>query len=307
MNKICDFFKNVLAVPLPRKVTDEELGIARLKTIAMGSGSRVFHANQDGMWLGAVKFADAPFHVDMEGNAKATSLEIAGASGNSISGTITVGTALKIDGPNEQFVVTVGAVKRAVMGKISAGVYGFEVRDASNDILFNHTKIKMQYIFSTFLESANEEGSGGEVVGVVNYADSAGTAHNKVVRLDFYKPSNFVLTGAVVQTICKDSLQGGGGAQKRFQNATIYLNPSKTLTTAGGGTGFKFWRFSGGNAIRSGLTPTSDGQKVTDTFTSGELSNIANGWNTLILQSNTNTTVNLGYAAMNLVLTGYLT
>lgn len=34
-----------------------------------GTGNKVFGASNDGIWLGAADFADAPFQVDMEGNA----------------------------------------------------------------------------------------------------------------------------------------------------------------------------------------------------------------------------------------------
>lgn len=41
--------------------------------IAIGNGSVVFRADQSGIWLGASKFADAPFSVDMQGNLIASS------------------------------------------------------------------------------------------------------------------------------------------------------------------------------------------------------------------------------------------
>jgi hypothetical protein len=48
--------------------------------MAIGKGSKVFRADQSGIWLGAEKFTDAPFSVDMEGNVVATSADFS-ASG----------------------------------------------------------------------------------------------------------------------------------------------------------------------------------------------------------------------------------
>lgn len=46
--------------------------------VGVGSGSKVFRVDESGMWLGAAKWADAPFKVDMDGNLTATSLTITG-------------------------------------------------------------------------------------------------------------------------------------------------------------------------------------------------------------------------------------
>lgn len=46
--------------------------------LQIGSGSRVFRGDQSGIWLGAAKFIDAPFSVDMDGNLVATSADFSG-------------------------------------------------------------------------------------------------------------------------------------------------------------------------------------------------------------------------------------
>ena len=48
--------------------------------MAIGQGSKVFRADQSGIWLGAEKFADAPFSVDMLGNLIASSATLSGYS-----------------------------------------------------------------------------------------------------------------------------------------------------------------------------------------------------------------------------------
>ena len=45
------------------------------QVIQIGSGSKSFKADQQGIWLGADTFTDAPFKVDMEGNLSITATE----------------------------------------------------------------------------------------------------------------------------------------------------------------------------------------------------------------------------------------
>jgi hypothetical protein len=49
-----------------------------LKELQVGFGEDVFRADRQGIWLGAEKFADAPFSVDMQGNVVALSLDLSG-------------------------------------------------------------------------------------------------------------------------------------------------------------------------------------------------------------------------------------
>ena len=49
-----------------------------IATMQVGYGSKVFRGDRSGIWLGASKFTDAPFSVDMEGNVIATSADFSG-------------------------------------------------------------------------------------------------------------------------------------------------------------------------------------------------------------------------------------
>lgn len=50
----------------------------QLRELAVGFGAKVFRVDSQGAWLGAEKFTDAPFRVDMEGNMVATSVTLSG-------------------------------------------------------------------------------------------------------------------------------------------------------------------------------------------------------------------------------------
>lgn len=57
--------------------SEEQEGMYRgVKELQIGQGSNVLRADQQGLWLGAARFEDAPFRVDMEGNITATSLDL---------------------------------------------------------------------------------------------------------------------------------------------------------------------------------------------------------------------------------------
>lgn len=50
--------------------------------LQVGIGSEVFRVDRQGIWLGAERFADAPFSVDMSGNITATGISLASLSGD---------------------------------------------------------------------------------------------------------------------------------------------------------------------------------------------------------------------------------
>ena len=56
-----------------------------VKTLQIGTGAQAWHADQQGQWMGAEEFADAPFSVDMDGNLIASSATIGGGSQNFVS------------------------------------------------------------------------------------------------------------------------------------------------------------------------------------------------------------------------------
>lgn len=46
---------------------------SNMSNLAVGKGTEAFKVDGDGMWLGATRFADAPFSVDMNGNMRSVS------------------------------------------------------------------------------------------------------------------------------------------------------------------------------------------------------------------------------------------
>lgn len=52
-----------------------------INELQVGMGAKVLRVDQSGLWLGAERFVDAPFSVDMDGNVTATSLSLGTLSG----------------------------------------------------------------------------------------------------------------------------------------------------------------------------------------------------------------------------------
>ena len=70
--------------PKTGKVRGKDI-IKKLWSLTIGAGSTVFKADISGIWLGAIKWASAPFRVDMEGNLTASSITVTGGSITGIS------------------------------------------------------------------------------------------------------------------------------------------------------------------------------------------------------------------------------
>lgn len=74
MAKKINPFTNIKRAIAP--VISQARNFEGMPSMQVGFGSKVFRSDRQGIWLGAKKFVDAPFHVDMDGNAKATSITL---------------------------------------------------------------------------------------------------------------------------------------------------------------------------------------------------------------------------------------
>ena len=61
------------------------------RSLRVGVAAKAFHVQEYGLWLGAEKFNDAPFKVDMDGNVELTGyIQVGGAADDINTGTVTV-------------------------------------------------------------------------------------------------------------------------------------------------------------------------------------------------------------------------
>lgn len=97
------------------------------KSFKRGYGDKVFGSDDNGIWLGAADFADAPFRVTMEGYIFASSLDLTAYvsktdTGQTITGDVAVGDGkVKIDGANKRIVINDGSYDRVLIGYDSGG------------------------------------------------------------------------------------------------------------------------------------------------------------------------------------------
>ena len=127
------FPQDIERKPFPRK--EGLAGLDDLRQIGAlqvgGLGAKVFKADDQGMWLGASKFVDAPFSVDMLGNVVASSATFSAyattaaallraGTGQTLSGDFLVGGAnIKIDGTNNRIlIIDASADNRIVIGNV---------------------------------------------------------------------------------------------------------------------------------------------------------------------------------------------
>lgn len=89
-----------------------------------GYGDAVFGSDNNGIWLGAAEFADAPFSVDMDGNMVASSATFSQyisktGSSQSMTGSINIkDSKIVLDGSNGRILVTDGTNNRIVIGNV---------------------------------------------------------------------------------------------------------------------------------------------------------------------------------------------
>jgi hypothetical protein len=87
---------NIQPIPVDMEIKNKRNGIAqfnRSNRLRIGSGDNIMMADKQGLWLGAKKFGDAPFRVNMDGDIVGLTLDAPTITGGTITGTtITGGT-----------------------------------------------------------------------------------------------------------------------------------------------------------------------------------------------------------------------
>lgn len=118
------FFNDVKRVPLPFETgqVKGQANLSNLGALNIGHGAQGFRADQSGIWLGAEKFADAPFSVDMAGNLIASSAtfgQYISKTGTSqvLSGDFTLNdNNVKVDGVNKRITIGDGSNTLILIG-----------------------------------------------------------------------------------------------------------------------------------------------------------------------------------------------
>lgn len=136
-SEIVNPFTDVPYTPLPQPVNQTQQVFSDVQTLNVGNGNTVLRADKSGLWLGAERFIDAPFSVDMLGNAIVNSLTAAGyipegEAASDVNANATKVNAGKINA------VTLSAIV-ALLGSVDVGGSAngngvLNVKDASGNI-----------------------------------------------------------------------------------------------------------------------------------------------------------------------------
>jgi hypothetical protein len=128
---IIDAYNDIKDVSLDSTTDNYGNDVINVAAMKAGTGDKSFKVDDSGIWLGANKFADAPFSVDMEGNISATSLDLSTyisktGTNEQVSGTIRLGTgtgkaSIILDGGNKRIIVNDGTNDRILIGYSAGG------------------------------------------------------------------------------------------------------------------------------------------------------------------------------------------
>lgn len=75
-DQVINPFQDVLDNPIQVSENYGQPQLGNLFSLQIGAGNVAFKADQSGIWLGADRFVNAPFKVDMNGNITLTNADI---------------------------------------------------------------------------------------------------------------------------------------------------------------------------------------------------------------------------------------
>lgn len=193
---------------IPFAEIEQEDNSSRVKgnTMEVGFGSKALRVDKEGLWLGAAKFANAPFKVDMQGNVTASSITLSGyvavggAAADVNAGATTIGggkiTAGSITA--DRMSVTQLSAIAANLGTITAGSISAVTISGSTitgSTLTTASSGQRVVLTSTLAQYYN---SGGIQVGTT-YGDTGGfivSSDSGTLRMNGTSSAIITLTGA---------------------------------------------------------------------------------------------------------------
>lgn len=148
-------------------------------------------------------------------------------------------------------------------------------------------------------------------VSLIHYSSS--NYKNAVLILDFFKEPSWIITKATFQFRFSPGYFNNGvtNSESYQQQMKVLMNPTKTKVDPFPAGAYD--RYSGGLALildgksSNSFNLSSSELVFTDTLNSGEISNIVDGWNRIIVQTDNNNLDYTSYGIIQLNLNGYET
>lgn len=210
--------------------------LRRIAAMQIGSGDRAFHGDQDGIWAGAERIADAPFSVDMDGNLLANSATISGsitATTGSIGG-FSIGADYIRDAANS-------------FGLSSTTTVGDDIRFWAGDTFANRAIAPFRVSESGVVSASNLTITGGSISGAsIDIGGADSTSFHVATNGEFWM-GNATFSGAPFRSSAAGVVDvveihfGNNGSSNYFASdsslnmtADIVLSTGASLTWNGG-------------------------------------------------------------------------
>jgi len=264
---------------IPRKSLPQQTGkiagsdyFDRVAAFQIGEGSKVLRADQSGLWLGASTFADAPFSVDMEGNAVGNSMTISGyilvggAAADVNAGAVTIAggkitantiTATQIAGNTitaSQIAAGTITATQIASGTITGNEIAGNTITASkiaattitaSEIAANTiTTTQINYVSGTKLDAASVSGS--KIVTNPNFSGYVMTFNLYAAGISVGVPAS--TTGGIMLSAGKEVWWSGGEGNIRHVDQILGYNDLR-LYSHSSGEKIGFWCEAGGGEL----------------------------------------------------------
>lgn len=218
-------YVNVPIQPLEEK-SDVRYGsqyFRDVQELQVGMGSTVFRVDAQGIWLGAERFADAPFSVDMSGNITATGLTL-----STIGGTL-------------DDIANGSTYKKTTFNEALGASYAYGGLNSSGEIIkgFLNSQLSAKSLPTSGVRVDNSGIYGRQSGTTTFYIDSAGNAYFSG-SIAAASMSASTITGS---TITGTTLSTATSGQRVVLYSTLasYYNSSGTLIVSTYASSSSFW------------------------------------------------------------------
>lgn len=214
--------------------------ITKLEEFQIGRGSRVFRADSRGLWLGAAKYEDAPFKVDMDGNVTGITFDAAEVTGLIVNSGVLNSSEIN-GGEINGATITGGLFRTAATG------VRIEI-DSEND----QNEIRF-YDSTTLYATLRVRTDAGDGYVEIKDPDGAGIEFLSGVGASGFGVTNLISIGGIISTGGNASnsfngLIGRGGTVKWYVGnesaGSDYVYATGLPTSNPGGTG-RVWNDGG--------------------------------------------------------------
>lgn len=218
---------------------------------------------------------------------------------------------------NGKIQISDSSVPRVILSSVSPyfviskpGINANTATDAESIIKVDSLGSKVYFSKSWSSPSNTSADTFSGAVAAINYDTGGGGGKNAVLILNFYKDSDWSFTSGELQLkFVPHRYYSGGVVTVYQQDMQVRINPSESVQN----NGVNVWLRYSGTAL------TLDGQGAasfdlsagaltfTKTLTSGDIATFANGWNSIVIQTDLDDPNSISYGVINLNMVGYET